>query len=481
MKNKGFTGYGITDEVLNALKILGYQEPTPIQQQVIPVAMKGLDVVGKSQTGSGKTAAFAIPLCEKADWEENLPESLVLEPTRELTVQVKQEIFNIGRNKRLKIVDAFGGFPIDKQMLSLKQKTHIVVGTPGRIMDHIRRESLKLSKIKRVVIDEADLMLDMGFTQEVMDILNQVKREGMLEQIMLFSATMNHTLDEIVSKYMNDPQIIEIESEHETVDTVEQECYQVDDEEKYHAFKMLLMANNPTKSMIFCGTRQMVDVLCRKLARDGIQCGMIHGEIEQRDRIRTIERFKEGSFRYLIATDVAARGIDVSDLSHVFNYDFPTGRETYVHRIGRTGRNGQSGKAVSIVCPSDEKMLHMVEDYIGQQIPKCEIDDVIVDEKAFAARQKEKVKKVPKKGAGFDKTIKRLSIGGGKKSKMRAGDIVGTLCSIDGMTADDIGIIDVRDSLVYVEVLNGKGPQVLKALQTKTIKGKVRKVREVRI
>ncbi|MDD3241053.1 MAG: helicase-related protein, partial [Lachnospira sp.] len=264
----------------------------------------------------------------------------------------------------------------------------------------------------------------------------------------------------------------------ETVESINQLCFEVNSEEKYELFKQLLIYNNPDKAMIFCGTRQMVDVLCRKLARDGIRCGMIHGDIEQRDRIRTIDRFKSGAFRYLIATDVAARGIDVDDLTHVFNYDFPTGRETYVHRIGRTGRNGKKGTAVSIVCPEDKKMFQMVQEYIGMKLPT---DVQIIMEKdmtdQFWLRHKERPKTKPKKGADFNRTITRLSIGGGKKSKMRAVDIVGTLCSIDGMTSDDIGIIDVRDSLVYVDILNGKGEKVLEVLQTKPVKGKVRKVR----
>lgn len=472
---KGFEQFSLSKEIASALSTIGYKEPTEVQVQVLPHALKGEDVICKSQTGSGKTAAFAIPLCEQVDWMENLPESIVIEPTRELTVQVKEEIFNIGRNKRVKIVDAFGGFPIDKQIQSLKQKTHIVVGTPGRLMDHIRRDSLKLNQVKRVVIDEADLMLDMGFLDDVLHIIEQI---GHPVQMMLFSATINEGLSKIINQYMKNPVEVDIKSETETVESINQLCFEVNSEEKYELFKQLLIYNNPDKAMIFCGTRQMVDVLCRKLARDGIRCGMIHGDIEQRDRIRTIDRFKSGAFRYLIATDVAARGIDVDDLTHVFNYDFPTGRETYVHRIGRTGRNGKKGTAVSIVCPEDKKMFQMVQEYIGMKLP---IEVQIIMEKdmtdQFWLRQKERPKTKPKKGADFNRTITRLSIGGGKKSKMRAVDIVGTLCSIDGMTSDDIGIIDVRDSLVYVDILNGKGKKVLEVLQTKPMKGKVRKVR----
>lgn len=473
-----FGQFQLSEDIIEALKVLGYQEPTEIQTAVIPLALQGRSIAAKSQTGSGKTAAFGIPLCEQAHWEENLPEALVLEPTRELTVQVKQEIFNIGRKKRLKVADVFGGFPIDKQIQTLKQKTHIVVGTPGRVADHIRRESLNLKKIKYLVIDEADLMLDMGFVEEVIEIIRLLPKERI---IMLFSATLSDKVQKLISEYMEDPQTVNIESDTDTVDTIEQKLYRVPGEEKYKAFFTLLMQENPDNGMVFCGTRDMVDVLGRKLKKDGIRCGMLHGEIDQQTRLRTIDGFKENRFRYLIATDVAARGVDVQNLSHVFNYDFPTGRETYVHRIGRTGRNGQQGIAVSLVSETDEKMVGMVEEYIGGQLPFFELPERTRGaETAFWKRQKEKPVLKASRGAGFKKTITRLSIGGGKKSKMRAVDIVGTICSIEGMGAEDIGIIDVRDSLTYVEILNGKGKMVLEALQEKTIKGKVRKVRMTR-
>lgn len=476
-----FRQFGLSEEIMESLDILGYREPTEIQQAVIPLALEGRSITAKSQTGSGKTAAFAVPLCERVHWEENLPEALVLEPTRELTVQVKQEIFNIGRKKRLKVPDVFGGFPIDKQIQTLKQKSHIVVGTPGRVADHIRRESLKLDNIKYLVIDEADLMLDMGFIEEVTWILRQLPKD---RAVMLFSATLNDKVQKLIADDIKDAIEVAVDSEYETVDSVEQKLYRVSSEQKYDAFMTLLMQENPQTSMIFCGTRDMVDVLGRKMKKEGIRCGMLHGEIDQQTRLRTIDGFKENRFRFLIATDVAARGVDVQNLSHVFNYDFPTGRETYVHRIGRTGRNGQQGTAVSLVSEMDEKMVGMVEGYIGYELPFFELPERSETEaaygKAFWKRQKERPEFREAKGAGFKKTITRLSIGGGKKSKMRAVDIVGTICSIEDVNSEDIGIIDVRDSLTYVEILNGKGKMVLDALQNKTVKGKVRKVRITR-
>lgn len=496
-----FEGYQLSKEIIGALTILGYKEPTKIQAEVIPVALQRRDIVGKSQTGSGKTAAFAIPLCEEAVWEENTPTALVLEPTRELTVQTKQEIFHIGRKKRLKVPDVFGGFPIDKQIQTLKQKSHIVVGTPGRVMDHIRRGTLQLGNIKSVVIDEADLMLDMGFAEEVGQILEKIKTNP---RIMLFSATIGEEIEHMIERYLKEPVMVEIEVSQEEKGNIKEEVYEVtginsamqstnsydsnianelgeQSKEKYQLFLRLLARENPDSCMIFCGTKEMVNVLCRKLRKDGVKCGMIHGDIDQQDRIRTVEGFREGRFRYLIATDVVARGIDFDNLSHVFNYDFPTGRETYVHRIGRTGRNGKTGIAISLVTDSDQKMKKMVENYVGYELPMENYVPVSKEEeKEFWNRQNEKVVLKKKKGAEFNKTITKLSISGGKKSKMRAVDIVGTICSIPDIVAEDIGVIDVRDSLTYVDILNGKGKKVLDALQEKTIKGKVRKVRITR-
>lgn len=475
MNSNTFLEYKLSDTITEALTILGYKTPTKIQQQVLPFALEGRDIVGKSQTGSGKTAAFAIPLCEEAVWVENLPTALVLEPTRELTVQTKQEIFHIGRKKRLKVPDVFGGFPIDKQIQTLKQKSHIVVGTPGRVMDHIRRGSLNLSNIKSVVIDEADLMLDMGFADDVREILKYVPSK---RRMMLFSATIGEDITALIDEYLVDPVCIEVEQKAEEVQAIEQMLYEVDIDEKYDRFLKILARENPDSCMIFCGTKEMVNVLCRKLRKDGVKCGMIHGDIEQQDRIRTVENFREGRFRYLIATDVVARGIDFDNLSHVFNYDFPTGRETYVHRIGRTGRNGKTGIAISMLTDMDKKMKQMVETYVGYELPMVEyVPPTPEQEKKFFARQNEKLVLKKKKGAEFNKTITKLSIGGGKKSKMRAVDIVGTICSIPDVVSDDIGVIDVRESLTYVEILNGKGKMVLSALENKTIKGKKRKIK----
>lgn len=478
MEKNSFDSFGLSEEILKALSILGYKEPTKIQQAVIPLGLEGKSIAAKSQTGSGKTAAFAIPLCEQVIWEENLPQALVLEPTRELTVQVKQEIFQIGRNKRLKVPDLFGGFPIDKQIQTLKQKSHIITGTPGRVMDHIRRKSLKLDKVRFLVIDEADLMLDMGFADDVTAIIRLLPDYPV---ILLFSATLNGKVKQLVSGYMQDFVEICIEEEQQDKSFIEQKLYRVLAEDKYDALFSLLVKENPDNCMIFCGTRDMADILGYKLKKDGLSCRVLHGEIDQQSRLNYISGFKEGRFRFLIATDVAARGVDIEKLSHVFQYDFPTGRETYIHRIGRTGRNGQTGTAVSLVTAADEKMVAMTEACIGYSLPFYPLPECQKEDKdLFYKKQKEKMQQKAPRGTGFQASITKLSIGGGRKSKIRTVDIVGTICSIDGILAKDIGVIDIRESLTYVEILNGKGKTVLEALQNKTIKGRQRKVRITR-
>lgn len=473
-----FTHFGLSPSIIEALSLLGYTVPTGIQQEVIPLMLSGKSVAARSHTGTGKTAAFAIPLCEKAVWEENLPQALVLEPSRELAVQVRDEIFHIGRNKRLKVPALFGGFPIDKQIQTLKQKNHIVVGTPGRVLDHIRRDSLKLSQIRNLVLDEADLMLDMGFLEEVKQIISLLPADT---KIQLFSATLEDRVQLLVDEYMTDAVTVVQAFGTQSPVMIKQIVYKADQNNKYEQFKRILIQENPDNCMIFCGTREMVNVLFQKLRRDRIFCGMIHGEMEQKERLKTIAAFRRGGFRYLIATDVAARGVDFDDVTHVINYDFPTGREAYVHRIGRTGRNGRTGRAVSLLCEGEERMLKQVEAYLGADLPVCECPDTDEElNKAFWARQRQKPEPKAGKGEALGRTITRLSIGGGRRSKMRTVDIVGTICSIEGVAAEDIGIIDIRDSLTYVEILNQKGPLVLEKLQVKTIKGKLRKVRITR-
>lgn len=481
MNNNEFVKFNLSKEIIDTLSLLGYNKPTPIQEKALPCVLEGRNLVGKSQTGSGKTAAFAIPICEKARWDDRLPHALILEPTRELAVQVQDEIFQIGRVKRLKVPVIFGGMPVDKQAISLKQRNHIVVGTPGRTLDHLRRENLNLDEIDILVIDEADLMLDMGFLEDVEQIIKSCGA-GKTPQILLFSATIEEDIEKLIDEYISEPANIFIESDIETAEGIEQVAYSVSEDDKFDIFMKLLMTENPTEAIIFCDTREMVNTLYQKLRRKRIRCGMLHGGMEQRDRLYSISDYRKGIYHYLITTDVAARGIDFPDITHVFNYDFPTKKTNYVHRIGRTARNGRTGKAISLVSEEEMYYKRAVENYIGTKIELMELpqsEAVSQGKQEFIKKQKEKVVLKKQRGDVFNTSITKLSIGGGKKSKMRAGDIVGAICSIDGIITEDIGIIDVRDSITYVEILNKKGKKVIGELEKKTIKGKVRKIKEV--
>lgn len=295
---------------------------------------------------------------------------------------------------------------------------------------------------------------------------------------MLFSATMGENVRKLTDKYLTNPVEIVIESDTETVESIVQEGYYSENENKLDDLLTVLINEKPENCMIFCGTREMVNVLYRQLKKARIQCGMLHGLIDQQERLRTIDEFREGRYRYLVATEVAARGVDFENITHVINYDLPTAREAYVHRIGRTGRNGKSGKAISFIQQSERRQKEAIEEFTGVSITILDVpEDDKEKEKEFYKYQQKKRTFKAKKGAVFNSQITKISIGGGRKSKMRAGDIVGAVCSIEGVTGDDIGIIDVRDSLTYLEILNGKGKQVCEELQGKSIKGKVRKVK----
>ena len=480
MNRNNFSRFGLSEDILEALTMLKYTEPTKIQKEVIPVILNGQDVAVKAKTGSGKTAAFAVPICEKVDWLENHPQALILEPTRELAEQVREEIFLIGRKKRIKVPALFGGFPIEKQILTIKQKSHVVVGTPGRILDHLKRGSLQVDKIKYLVIDEADHMLSMGFLEDLEIIMGYLPEKRIN---MLFSATLDSQAKGLLKKYLHNPQLIVLEEESQTVKAIEEVGYMVESEEKMRLLLDVLIDENPRYCMIFCDTREMVHVVYRQMKQAGIRCQMLHGLLEQKERLKIISDFREKRFPYLICTDVAARGVDFDGITHVINYDVPTNKENYVHRVGRTGRNGKSGKAISFIQEKEHRALKVIEEYTGIQVAILERPKrQEIDEKreAFYKEQKKKVVLTERRGAIFKRDIMSIRISGGKKSKIRTCNIVATICQISGMTAEDIGIIDIRDSLTYVEIQNGKGKQVLEALPEMTIKGKMRKIRKAR-
>jgi len=471
-----FQDYPLSDGLLKAIHLLNFETPTKVQELVIPAILDQKDLIVKSQTGSGKTAAFAIPICQLVDWDENRPQALVITPTRELAIQVKEDFFHLGRFERLKVSALYGKSPFYIQEKELKQKTHVVVGTPGRIIDHLDRKTFDPSKIRYLVIDEADEMLRMGFVEQIERILEALPDTRVT---IVLSATMPSDISALCTQYMRDPIHVVIEEEDPVADRILQTRFEVNDNQKIQLLKDLVTVENPDSCMIFCNTQLKVDEVYNELEDQGFTCDKIHGGMEQRDRIRVMEHFKQGYFRYLVATDVAARGIDIDQIGLVLNFDVPNNCENYVHRIGRTGRLGNLGKAMIFVSPADNKLLEDIHQFIGDKIPL----GVRPDQNAVGEAEKEFIAKInaapelkESKGAKLSEEIMKLHINAGKKTKMRAVDIVGTLCGIEGMTAADIGIINIMDISTYVEILNHKGEQVYRELQQKPIKGRLRKV-----
>ncbi len=478
MSKKRFKDYELSNEIIMALDSLGYEQPTEVQSKVIPLALAKTDLVVKSQTGSGKTASYGIPICEAIDWLENKPQALVLTPTRELAVQVKEDFTNIGRLKRIKATAVYGKQPIAIQKTELKQKTHVVVGTPGRMLDHIERGTLVLDKIGYLVIDEADEMLNMGFIEQVEAIIKQVPQNRVT---MLFSATLPEKVKDLAIKYMKTPTDVEIQATGLTTDKIDHSLYVVDEELKLSLLRKVTIVENPDSCIIFCRTKDRVDTLCEQLINLGYSCDKIHGGMIQDVRLEVMNDFKRGDFRYLVATDVAARGIDIDNITHVINYDLPLEKESYVHRTGRTGRAGLKGKAITLVTPFEDRFLSEIEDYIGFKIPNKVVpteEDALKNKAAFEAKMDIEPTLKKAKSEKLNEQIMKLYFNGGKKKKLRAVDFVGTIAKIDGITVEDIGIITITDAFTYVEILNDKGPIVLKNMKKTTIKGKLLKVYE---
>ncbi|MDQ0427962.1 superfamily II DNA/RNA helicase [Planomicrobium stackebrandtii] len=476
MNNRQFSDYDISETIVKALEGLGYTEPTEVQRKVIPVALSKTDLTVKSQTGSGKTAAFGIPICELVDWEENKPQALILTPTRELADQVKEDLTNIGRFKRIKAAAVYGKQPFAYQQAELKQKCHVVVGTPGRVFDHIERGTLNLERIEYLVLDEADEMLNMGFVEQVEAIINKLPKQ---RTTMLFSATLPENVENLQKKYMIDPQHIEIASAENLAAQIDHSLFVVAEQKKFALLRNVTIIENPDSCIIFCRTKDNVDFVMEQLEKHFYTCDKLHGGMLQEDRTAVMNDFKRGEFRYLVATDVAARGIDIDSITHVINYDLPMEKESYVHRAGRTGRAGKTGKAISFVTPNEDKFLDEIEEYIGFEISRRTSPSTYEVEEATQAFT-EKLESRPKlkrnKNEQVNKDILKLYFNGGKKKKLRAFDFVGTLTSIPGVTAEDIGIIKIQDTVTYIDILNGKGPMVLKAMKDKTVKGKTLKV-----
>ncbi len=353
-----FSSFAIDEKILRALSSMGFEEATPIQEKVIPTLLEGRDLIGQAQTGTGKTAAFGIPLLEKVDLDNQSIQAMVLAPTRELAIQVAEELTKIGKYKRVDVVAVYGGQEIDRQIRALKKKPQVIVGTPGRLQDHIRRRTIRLNDLKMVILDEADEMLDMGFVEDIQAILSHVPDE---RQTLLFSATMPPKIKELAKQFLKSPEHISVIPKELTVPNIEQTYLEVHERQKFDVLCRLIDIDNPELSIVFGRTKRRVDELSEGLIVRGYQAAGIHGDLTQRQRDEVMRKFKDGHLDILVATDVAARGLDISGVTHVYNFDIPQDPESYVHRIGRTGRAGKKGAAITFVVPREIDYLKMIE------------------------------------------------------------------------------------------------------------------------
>lgn len=369
-------------KILAALKEMGFEEPSPIQKGAIPLALDGDDLIGQAQTGTGKTAAFGIPIIQKINEKDRHIQALVMSPTRELCIQVADEISKIGRTKRVRVLPVYGGQPIERQIRSLKRGIQVVIGTPGRLLDHIRRGTIDLEYVNFLVLDEADEMLDMGFVDDMEDIIKNVPPE---RQTMLFSATMPRPILSISKKYMRAPKVVAIHKEVVTAPTIDQYYYETRD--KVDGLCRILDTTDDCKMIIFCRTKKGVDELVIALATRGYEAEGLHGDLSQNQRDRVMKKFRSGQVDILVATDVAARGLDIDNITHVVNFDVPSDSESYVHRIGRTGRAGNTGVALTFITPREFRQLKLIERSIKTKI----IRGTLPTDASVLERQREQI------------------------------------------------------------------------------------------
>ncbi|WP_062350840.1 DEAD/DEAH box helicase [Bacillus kwashiorkori] len=365
-----FEDLHLSTTTLRSLKKIGFEETTPIQEQTIPLSMEGHDIIGQAQTGTGKTAAFGIPLVEKVDMKSKNIQCLVIAPTRELAIQVSEELYKIGYDKRVHVLSVYGGQDISRQIRALKKQPAIIVGTPGRLLDHINRGTIKLSHIHSVVLDEADEMLNMGFIDDIEAILEKIPSD---RQTLLFSATMPDKIRAIAVKFMKDPKLVKTKAKEMTVPQIDQFFVKVEEREKFDALTRLLDYQSPDLAIVFGRTKRRVDEVAEALSIRGYTAEGIHGDLSQAKRLSVLRKFKEGSIDVLVATDVAARGLDISGVTHVYNFDIPQDPESYVHRIGRTGRAGKTGMAITFVAPREMGYLKFVEETTKKRMKRMQI------------------------------------------------------------------------------------------------------------
>ncbi|KNY30440.1 DEAD/DEAH box helicase [Pseudobacteroides cellulosolvens] len=527
MENLIFKDLNLSEEVQKAIAEMGFEEATSIQSKSIPHIMEGKDVIGQAQTGTGKTCAFGIPAIEMLDSNLESIQVLVLCPTRELAIQSAEELKNVSKYKnKVKILPIYGGQPIERQIMALKKRPQIIIGTPGRVMDHMRRHTLKLSNLKMVILDEADEMLNMGFREDIDVILEKVPEE---KQTILFSATMPKEILELTTKYQKNPIHIKVAHKELTVPSIEQYYLEVSEGAKLEVLSRLIDTNSIKLSLVFCNTKKRVDELAINLQSRGYSAEALHGDMRQEQRDKVMNRFRKGKFDICIATDVAARGIDVDDVDAVFNYDIPNDEEYYVHRIGRTGRAGRSGKAFTFVTGreiyklrdiqrytkstitlmkpptysdvEENKMNSMVESikkaildgqydkYIGyvEKIVNT-LNDQNTEEnfitshdvaaallKLYAAQTGKQIlpiKEIDEDSPSLDGEMVRLFINIGRINKIQPRNIVEGIASSTSLPGKLIGAIEIFDNYTFVEVPREYASEVLESMKNYKMKGK---------
>lgn len=506
-----FDDFRLSSETIKAIYEMGFEEPTPIQKSAIPPALEGRDIIGQAQTGTGKTASFGIPLIEK-EFHGKKPHALVLEPTRELAIQVSEEIGRLAKYKKCSILTVYGGSSMERQIKALHKGTNIVVGTPGRIIDHLNRKTMHLNEVSMVVLDEADEMLDMGFIEDIEKILSMTPGS---RQMLLYSATMPPEIMKVSKRHMKEPVKITVNPKDIITPKIKQVFYEVNERDKADVLTRLLDVETPELTLIFCHTRREVDDVAAMLQQLGYNAGALHGDFTQSHREDIMSKFRKGDIDILVATDVAGRGIDVENISHVINYSIPQNPEGYIHRIGRTGRAGKSGIAVTFVTPRQYRQLQLIEKtaktklsrqripsaievkQARQKIVKKEISETIrsgehkaylqiardlseyvsMEEIAAAALSISygdmEVKEPPRQFETIsEKGMARLFMTIGRKDKIQTAEILRKIAEEAGIPGKHVGKIDIMEKFTFVEVPPGLAEKVIATLDNVVIKGK---------
>ena len=518
-----FAELGLKESTLKAIGELGFETATPIQALAIPVLLKGSDLIGLAQTGTGKTAAFGLPLIEKMDPSDPTTQAIILAPTRELAVQVAKGIHDFAKYAGLRVVPVYGGQPIDRQFRALKSGAHIVVGTPGRVLDHLRRGSIRLDAIKYAVLDEADEMMALGFTEDMEAILAELPES---RQLAFFSATMAPRILAITNKFLRNPERVEIIAKQRTLETTNQTYYEVPPGKKQEALARVLDMETPGSTIVFCRTRLETAELSESLQLQGYNAEPIHGDMNQSERERVLRRFRDGLAELLVATDVAARGLDIENVTHVINYDVPYDAEQYIHRIGRTGRAGRSGDAITLIYHKERYKLANIERQIGSRIEPARIptaadiasrrravfveslrealnarefepmlpaaselsDEFDAVEVAAAAlhmlwkerHQSEHQEPEEESFADLEQPevgMVRIFVGMGRHEGLRPGDLVGMITNEAGLAGKQIGVIEIIERAAFVEVPAAEGQRVIDALSNGKLRNRKVNVR----